>query len=132
MPRLVQIVVDCHHPAGLARFWARALDGFEIRAYDEVEIERLAALGFTPETDPTGLVDGPAFELCFQRIEQLGESGKRRLHFDIATEHLNRHVVELIDGGATVVQRFDSHVWMRDPEGNDFCVTSTAQLGDDF
>jgi hypothetical protein len=24
--------------------------------------------------------------------------------------------------GATIRERFDSHTWMRDPEGNDFCV----------
>jgi hypothetical protein len=25
-----EIVVDCRHPASLARFWAAVLDGFEI------------------------------------------------------------------------------------------------------
>ena len=59
MARLVQIVVDCDHPAGLARFWATALDEFEVRAYDAAEIERLAQLGFTPETDPVVILDGP-------------------------------------------------------------------------
>ncbi|WP_327590917.1 hypothetical protein OHA25_03085 [Nonomuraea sp. NBC_00507] len=24
--------------------------------------------------------------------------------------------------GATVKERFEAHAWMRDPEGNDFCV----------
>ncbi len=26
--------------------------------------------------------------------------------------------------GAEVVQTFERHVWMTDPEGNDFCVTN--------
>lgn len=43
--RLKQIVIDCHHPAGLAKFWAAALDDFDVRAYDDAEIARLAALG---------------------------------------------------------------------------------------
>ena len=53
------IVVDSLHPAMLARFWAAALDGYAVRAYDDAEIARLASLGFTPETDPNVMVDGP-------------------------------------------------------------------------
>jgi hypothetical protein len=25
--------------------------------------------------------------------------------------------------GASIVHEFDRHTWMRDPEGNDFCIT---------
>ncbi len=48
------------------------------------------------------------------------------LHFDIDidTDELDSEVQRLVDLGAQVVERFDSHVWMRDPEQNDFCVTS--------
>ena len=53
MARLKQIVIDCRHPARLARFWSDALEQFEVRPYDDEEIARLAALGFTPESDPT-------------------------------------------------------------------------------
>jgi Glyoxalase-like domain len=69
MRRLKQIVIDCHHPAGLAKFWAAALDDFDVRAYDDAEIARLAALGFTPETDPVVLLDGPHIEICFQKVD---------------------------------------------------------------
>lgn len=31
--RLISIVVDCAHPASLARFWAEAL-GYHVRPYD--------------------------------------------------------------------------------------------------
>ena len=69
MARLKEIVIDCRHPAALARFWAGSLDGYRVRPYDDAEIARLAALGFTPETDLTVMVDasggGPG--LCFQR-----------------------------------------------------------------
>src|SRR5690242_10693470 len=51
--KLKDIVVDCERPAHVARFWAAALDDYAIRPYDAAEIERLAALGFTPETDPS-------------------------------------------------------------------------------
>jgi hypothetical protein len=50
--------VDCRHPARLARFWADALDGFEVLASDDAEVARLAELGLTPETDRCVIVIG--------------------------------------------------------------------------
>lgn len=67
MGRLRQVVIDCEKPSSLARFWAAALDDFDVRAYDDEEIARLAALGFTPETDPGVIIDGPHLEICFQK-----------------------------------------------------------------
>jgi hypothetical protein len=43
--RLKQVVIDCATPSALARFWAAALDGFEVRPYDDDEVARLALLG---------------------------------------------------------------------------------------
>ena len=117
-------MIGCEHPTGLARFWSAAFDGFAIRPYDDTEIARLTALGHTPETDPTVLLDGTGIEICFQLVDVSNITGKRRLHLDIeATGDLNTEVQRLIELGATVVARFDEHVWMRDPEGNDFCLT---------
>lgn len=59
MAAMREIVFDCERPSELARFWAGVLDGYDVRAYDGAEIERLASLGLTPETDPTVAVDGP-------------------------------------------------------------------------
>ncbi len=128
MARLKQIVIDCEHPAGLARFWCAALDGFQIRPYDEAELARLAGLGFTPETDPIVLVDGPFVELCFQQVELGERDAKRRLHLDIESDAVTFEVEvqRLVDLGAEMVERFSDHVWMRDPEHNDFCVTRPA------
>ena len=125
MARLKQIVIDCRHPSGLARFWSDALDRFEIRPYDDDEVTRLAALGFTPETDPTVLIDGPQLELCFQQVDTRGRDTKRHLHFDLDTDDLDAEVQRFVGLGAQVVERFKSHAWMRDPEQNDFCVTAT-------
>ena len=61
MADISDIVFDSLHPASLAVFWAAVLDGYAIREYDALEIERLAGLGFTPETDPAVAVDGPFF-----------------------------------------------------------------------
>lgn len=124
MARLTQIVVDCAVPSTLARFWAAALDGFAVRAYDDAEIARLAALGFTPETDPCVLVDGPHVELCFQQVA-VERRTKSPMHLDIEAVDRHAEVDRLVALGASVVAGFAGHTWMRDPAGNDFCVTDT-------
>jgi hypothetical protein len=123
MAFLKQIVIDCEHPAGLAQFWSAALDNFEIRPYDDEEMARLATLGFTPETDPVVFVDGPGIEICFQKVPLEASLDKRRLHLDIASVDLESEVLRLVTLGATQVEKFNDHAWMRDPEGNDFCAT---------
>jgi hypothetical protein len=127
MARLTQIVIDCTHPAALARFWESALDEFEVRSYDDAEISRLAQLGFTPETDPTVLVDGPHMELCFRRADDAAPiDTPRSVHFDITSADRHREIVRLETLGATVVEHFSQHSWMRDPDGNDFCIIDVA------
>ncbi|MEV4476511.1 VOC family protein [Nonomuraea sp. NPDC049504] len=121
MARLQQVVVDCETPSALARFWAAALDEFDIRPYDEAEIDRLASLGYTPETDPSVILDGPHLEICFQKV-QLEPRSKTPVHFDIVSADWLAEIDRLAGLGATVKERFESHAWMRDPEGNDFCV----------
>jgi hypothetical protein len=49
--RIRDVVFDSRHPASLARFWAAALDDYEVAPYDEDELERLRANGINdPET----------------------------------------------------------------------------------
>lgn len=38
MARLADIVIDCAHPAALARFWAASLDGYAVAPYDDEEL----------------------------------------------------------------------------------------------
>lgn len=125
MARLHQIVIDCHHAAPLARFWSAALDDFEIRAYDDAEIARLAALGLTPETDPTVILDGPHVEICFQAVDPPAVA-KTPVHLDLRTDDRAGEVERLVQLGASVAERFDAHTWMHDPEGNDFCVVDAS------
>jgi hypothetical protein len=125
--RFTQLVVDCRSPASLARFWAAALDDFEIRAYDDAEIARLAAFGRTPETDPCVILDGPTFEICFQEVATLPD-GKRAMHLDISTPNRTLERDRLVSLGATIVREFEGHTWMRDPESNDFCVVDELQV----
>jgi hypothetical protein len=121
MGRLKEIVIDAHVPSRLARFWADALEGYAVRAYDEEEIARLAGLGLTPETDPTVMVDGPGPTLCFQLMP--GPRPQRnRIHLDIAHVDRPAEVARLRALGASYWYARGNFTTLRDPEGNQFCV----------
>ena len=126
MAILTQLVVDSREPAVLARFWAAALADFEIRAYDDDEIARLASVGRTPDTDPCVILDGPTLEICFQEVE-VPTMTKRPMHVDIESTDRPTETTHLVTLGASIVEEFDGHTWMRDPEGNDFCVTDASR-----
>jgi hypothetical protein len=119
--RLRELVFDCERPAALARFWTAVLDGYGVRAYDDAEVARLAAIGRTPETDPTVMVDGPGPVLCFQETPRR-VPGERRLHVDVAAADRRREVRRLQGLGASVEREAEGYTVMRDPEGNAFCV----------
>ena len=127
MARIKDVVVDCRHPASLARFWAAALDGYDVAPYDEAELERLRELGIDDaEDDPTVLVvgasDAPRF-FC-QRVDE-GKVGKNRLHLDLSADDPDAELDRLLELGATVLadRRSSDHwVTLADPEGNEFCL----------
>ena len=125
MGKIHEIVFDCDKPSKLAAFWVSLLDGYAIRAYDDAEIARLASLGFTPETDPTVMVDGPGPSICFQNVD-----GRRydnnRVHFDIEVADRPGAVEQLRLAGAETVRVLPTYTVMRDPEGNQFCLVDAA------
>lgn len=118
---LSEIVIDCHAAPDLARFWVGVIDGYAIRAYDDAELARLAALGLTPETDPTVAVDGPGPTLFFQQVSE-NKTVKNRVHLDITVPDRAAEVERLTARGATVVEHFDTWTVLQDPEANEFCV----------
>ena len=122
MARFREIVIDCTHPASLARFWAAALDGYQVRPYDDEEIARLAGLGLTTESDPAVAVDGPGPTLFLQQMPD-PKASRNRIHFDLAPATSRAaEVARLRALGATVRDEHDGHTVMQDPEGNEFCV----------
>ena len=121
MSRIDSITVDAEHPSSLARFWAAALEGYAVRRYDDAEIARLAALGFTPETDPTVMVDGPGPTLCFQKMPGR-TSGRNRWHLDLVGASRDAEVARLCALGAKVRDVHEAWTTLLDPEGNPFCV----------
>jgi Glyoxalase-like domain len=130
MAELRDIVVDCGRPSALARFWAAALDGYAVAPYDDAEIARLASLGIHDlDDDPTVLVTGPGPRLFFQLVPE-GKVVKNRLHLDLtaasaAGASAEAEITRLTGLGASVLTRYDSHVTLADPEGNEFCLMLT-------
>ena len=126
MARLGDVVVDCRHPASLARFWAAALDGYEVAPYDDEEIARLQSLGYAgPEEDPGVIVeraDGALPRLYFQLVPEERTGAKNRLHLDLRTDDLAGEAARLVLLGATVLATHDRRRVLADPEGNEFCV----------
>ncbi|MGH2685152.1 MAG: VOC family protein [Actinomycetota bacterium] len=129
MAALHDIVFDCAHPASLARFWAAALDGYDVAPYDDAEIERLRAAGIDDvEDDPGVLVEGPAGapRLYFQLVPE-GKVAKNRVHLDLRCADLDAEVGRLLALGATIAWEEVQppgyrNVTLRDVEGNEFCL----------
>ncbi|MDQ0765298.1 VOC family protein [Streptomyces canus] len=124
MARLRDIVFDCAHPAAMARFWAAAMDGYDVAPYDDEELARLRALGITDvEDDPTVLVEssGGGPRLWFQLVPE-GKSCKNRVHLDLSATDMEAEAGRLVGLGATVRDRYTDHLMLVDVEGNEFCV----------
>jgi hypothetical protein len=144
MAREIQITFDCADPAGLAEFWAEALEykvqdppaGFD--TWDQA----LESMGVPAENrnDASALVDpegsGPRF--YFQRVPE-GKQAKNRVHLDVRSvpglegdarmAALEAEAERLVARGARRLERFEpapplgtGHIVMADPEGNEFCL----------
>jgi hypothetical protein len=125
MARLHDIVFDCRHPASIARFWAAALDGYEVAPYDDAELERLRGHGIDdPEDDPTVLVqaaDRGQPRLFFQLVPE-SRVVKNRVHLDLRCDSFAAEVERLTALGASVLAEHDTFIALADPEGNEFCL----------
>jgi predicted enzyme related to lactoylglutathione lyase len=120
---LLVVVVDCRDPLRQAEFWAQAL-GYKVsqRNPDEFQV-----------SDPAGS-GGP---LYFMKVPE-PKVAKNRLHLDLVTSGpMEAEVTRLVKAGAQMVEvrqdpasydNPDTWTVMRDPEGNEFCVTSTATV----
>ncbi|AQZ66476.1 unnamed protein product [[Actinomadura] parvosata subsp. kistnae] len=122
MVELRDVVIDCRHPASLARFWAAALDAYEVAPYDEAELARLRSIGVDdPEDDPTVLVEGGPVRLWFQRVPER-KIVKNRLHLDLRADDPDAEMERLLGLGAELVRTHDDWTVLADPEGNEFCL----------
>jgi hypothetical protein len=122
MATLRDVTFDCRHPASLARFWAAALDGYDLLPYDEAELARLRSLGIDdPEDDTSVILVGGGPRVCFQQVPE-ARSGKNRVHLDLLAVDVDDEVARLVALGARELQRRGEGVVLADPEGNELCV----------
>ncbi|MFI7546491.1 VOC family protein [Actinoplanes sp. NPDC049599] len=121
------ITYDAADPRRLARFWAGALGYVDEPGYDFADGAALI--------DPEGRL--PA--VSFLKVPE-GKTAKNRIHLDIRVaagqpveqpvreQRIRTKVAELVAAGATTLGEERepngelSHIVLRDPEGNEFCV----------
>ncbi len=102
--RLHGVVIDCHEPEKVARWWAAAF-GVDVRGYDDHDWWTLE--GVTPD---------PILTLDFVPVPE-PKTVKNRIHWDVYGD------VEAFErAGARRVWEQPGWTTMADPEGNEFCV----------
>jgi hypothetical protein len=112
------LTFDASDALALAQFWA-------------------AVLGSDVDEDSTpdrAFVEAPGWggpNMWFNRVPE-PKTAKNRLHLDLRTLTSVEEEVARLEGlGASTVERFDSHVMMRDPDGNEFCIEpSPSETGE--
>jgi len=112
-----QTIIDARDPAALGRWWAEAL-GWVVVNDDPAEYEIRAS----PDRLP-GLLFVPVPER---------KTIKNRLHLDFRPDDRDGEVSRLLALGATradIGQGDESWVVLRDPEGNEFCVLRSRDVG---
>lgn len=140
MPTSIQVTFDCADPHALCAWWAERLN-YEVGDVHEL-VGQLLANGTITDADVTTVDGRRAFasataasdpagrgpRMYFQRVPE-PKTAKNRLHLDIQTraDDLQALVDEYVAAGATYVtsDRQPGHDWavMRDPEGNEFCLS---------
>ena len=107
------IVFDAGDVPALADFWHEAT-GYEVKTSGE----------WFAHLVPEGI----GIKHIFVNKVPEGKTAKNRCHIDFETEDREAEVRRLVSAGATITA---DHAWegfkwtvMRDPEGNEFCVSS--------
>ena len=119
--RLELIQVDCANPEAIAELWCRMLGVTIVESLGDPP--HFVNLGTSPDAP-----GGPA--LAFQRVPE-AKTGKNRLHFDIAVDHVGLATtqVEALGGSRAPSEDFSEHGYrwrvMADPDGNEFCLVYT-------
>jgi predicted enzyme related to lactoylglutathione lyase len=109
--RLQEVVVDCHDPTTLVRFWA------ELFGTEAVVRDQTWAYVDSPET---------GVRIAFQRVPE-SKSVKNRVHLDVEvddipceTERCTHHGAR--PTGSVMEDDYGQFQVMLDPEGNEFCL----------
>jgi hypothetical protein len=116
MGKLGCIVIDCADAHRAAGFWSQALEGYTVNATEW-------GVTMTSESEP----------LIYFEVVPEGKTVKNRLHLNIQASDRKAEVARLVGLGATEVEEIrpgGDYVWtnLLDPEGNEFCVSTGAEL----
>jgi Glyoxalase-like domain len=137
-----QVTFDAAEPEKLGGFWALALGYVQDPIPPEFETvaDFLRSIGVPEDKldDMWALVDpsGQGPRLFFQRVPE-GKTAKNRVHLDVRAAEgsvigadraaaRDAHVARLVEAGGSIVTEPlapDGWTVMRDPEGNEFCVS---------
>jgi len=81
-----------------------------------------------PEDDPSVLVEAAAGQprIFFQLVTEQ-KIAKNRVHLDLRCDCLDKEVERLRELGARVVPEYADHLLLRDPEGNEFCLSEAMR-----
>ena len=136
----IQVAFDAADPHAQARFWASALR-YEVEDHSSI-VAQLLSTGRLPESEVIEVDGRRAFRdvaacsdpdasgprLFFQRVPE-HKTVKNRVHLDlqVGPEASAAEVDRLIELGATVAwtttDRGPVNTTLRDPEGNELCVS---------
>jgi Glyoxalase-like domain len=132
MATIRDVIFDSRHPASIARFWAAAIDDYQLAPYDDAELARLRSIGINdPEDDPTVLVEpvaGRGPRLFFQLVPE-ARTVKNRVHLDLQAPDAEAEADRLTRLGARILARREYWITLADPEGNEFCIQRTTVNG---
>ncbi|HMK12316.1 MAG TPA: VOC family protein [Acidimicrobiales bacterium] len=109
-----ELVIDCHDPASLARFYAAVVGG--------TVIDREPAWSVIEPDDATGLRIG------FQLVPE-SKVVKNRVHLDVLAPDLDASTTAALALGATkqgdvVLEDDGAFQVLLDPEGNELCLVT--------
>lgn len=111
---LAMVTVDSTDPAPLALWWAEQTDASIAQNFDDWFL--VLAGGGLP------------MRLAFQKVDEV-TPGKNKLHLDLSATDPDAEVERLVAAGATLVAEHgdEGFAWttLADPQGNQFCVSST-------
>lgn len=123
---LWEVVVDCHDPAELARFYGVVFGVTPVvRAADWAYVQPHGR-GAHRFAGPPSPFDG--VRVAFQGVPE-PRSGKVRVHLDVGVDDLDAEVERVVAAGATLVRRVSDDpdgpfAVLADPEGHEFCLVS--------
>ncbi len=86
MATIRDVIFDSRHPASIARFWAAAIDDYQVAPSDDAELARPRSIGINdPDDAPAVLVEpvtGRGPRLFFQLVPE-ARTVKNRVHLDL-------------------------------------------------